>query len=122
MEYCPICINFTDIIQKNVQDREKLSLKGFYKCQHCGYQQEIEKHKLIIKKSKQSATLSLEKPQYKNMIYDETLPRSKNYICPNGNCKSHQPKYQTEKEMVWFKPKMNDYTNIYVCCLCQTVW
>lgn len=55
---------------------------------------------------------------------DQTLPRSKDYICPNLKCKSHDEKEFKNKECAWYrtdKNGVNYYTN-YICGMCFKEW
>lgn len=98
------------------------SRKAYFKCSNCGYSQEIEPGTMIMSRASEyeKTDYALDKSSYRDMIYDATLPHTRNYICPNKDCKS-QKDYNI-REAVWFKPNRHTYDTIFVCCVCQTVW
>lgn len=107
--------------QKNIP-KIITSNKAYFQCSNCRYTQEIEPGTLILSRAAEKTTSDyvIDKNKYKNMIYDMTLPCTRNYICPNKSCKSHQD--YSLREAVWFKPNRFSYTVIYICKACQTVW
>lgn len=58
-------------------------------------------------------------------INDPTLPRTKDYICPNSKCvtntKSNDTNVLTEKEAVFYRSG-KEYNIKYICCQCNTQW
>jgi Zn finger protein HypA/HybF involved in hydrogenase expression len=99
-----------------------VSNKAYFKCSNCGYAKEIEQGTLILSRVPERATSDyiVDKTAYKDMIYDETLPRTRDYTCPNKECKSHDD--PALREAVWFKPYKNSYVIVTICRTCQTVW
>ena len=61
-----------------------------------------------------------EKDIIENKLEDLTLPRTKDYICPNNKCDSH--KNFVEKEAIFYRPFKNSYNLKYVCGQCMTSW
>ena len=53
-------------------------------------------------------------------IHDNTLPRTKDYICPNSKCNSHNNDHN--KEALFFRPTKNSYSIRYICTICNTFW
>lgn len=99
-----------------------LSNKAYFKCSNCGYAQEIEPGTQILSRAPEKSTSDhiIDPSKYKNMIYDEAVPHTRNYICPNKSCKSHTD--HSVREAIWFKPNRYSYTIINVCKACQTAW
>lgn len=108
--------------QKNVPNIGTLSNKAYFRCSNCGYLQEIEAGTLILSRASEKVTSDYiaDQNKYRDMIYDMTLPHTRNYICPNKSCKSHND--HSLREAVWFKPSRYSYITINVCRACQTVW
>ena len=109
-------------IMQNISDMSTISNKAYFKCSNCGYAQEIEAGTLILSRAPEKATSDYitDINKYRDMIHDMTLPHTRNYICPNKSCKSHND--YSLREAVWFKPSRFSYTIINVCKACQTVW
>lgn len=108
---------------KNVPKLSTISNKAYFKCSNCGYVQEMEPGTLILSRAPEKATAEFiitDKNKYKDMIHDMTLPHTRNYMCPNQDCKSH--KNHNLREAVWFKPNKYSFNIVYVCKACQTVW
>lgn len=51
------------------------------------------------------------------IITDYTLPRTKDFICPNKDCNPDP----ILKEAVIYKPILNEHNTYYVCVTCQTI-
>lgn len=112
----------TEIETKNILDTSTGTNVAYYKCSNCGYLQELEQGTLILTRTSEKATsnYTVDQNKYKDMIYDMTLPHTRNYICPNKFCQSHTD--YTSREAVWFKPNRQSYNIVTVCLACQTVW
>ena len=55
-------------------------------------------------------------------INDSTLPRTKDFMCPNKTCKFNKKENDINKEAVFYRPFMNEYNLKYICCGCETSW
>lgn len=66
----------------------------------------------------QGASVETEDYAHNKMIYDYTLPRTKNYICKNLKCKTH--KNDELKEAVLTKNVSEKL--VYICTECNTNW
>jgi hypothetical protein len=93
-----------------------------YECKNCKSRFELSANTII-----QSINYDIDKniniyipPEIR--CADPTLPRTKNYICPNQNCKSH--KDLINKEAIWYRTDHNgvNYYIEYVCCMCKKAW
>jgi hypothetical protein len=140
MFFCPNCDNLYVIVKDQstgissetpttvssdteTKDDKKLSNKGnvIYKCANCGFSQQIEPGTQILSRaSDKIATEYLDQTKYKDMIYDNTLPLTRKYICPNKTCESHTD--NSKKEAAWFKPSLHSYGIKYICKTCKVVW
>ena len=58
--------------------------------------------------------------KYKYMVFDKTLPHTRDYICYNKECSSH--KDFSKRDAVWFRPIATSYSTYYGCTACSTVW
>lgn len=90
---------------------------AYFICKFCKNHKLIKPGTLIYSKNFGSA-VSSEMENYAYAIHDSTLPRTKNYICKNVDCRTHQdPSLQ---EAVLTKSTADQL--IYVCTQCSTYW
>lgn len=99
--------------------------KIFYICKNCSYEEEIKNGELIFSKNgnisnkNNSGTLLLNDNELE-YINDMTLPRTRNYICPNISCHSH--KDPSQREAIFFRENIKSYTVKYICISCKTLF
>ena len=91
-------------------------------CKNCLYNEKLTSRTLVLSRmnlnTNNSSTANLSK--YKNMIYDKTLPHTRDYVCKNKECTSH--KDFNKRDAVWFRPIPNSFSTYYGCTACQTIW
>lgn len=90
---------------------------AFFICKYCKHFKPIKPGTLIYSRS-YGGESSAETEDYTYAIYDQTLPRTKNYICKNPKCESH--KNETIREAVLTKNVF--YQIVYICTACSTYW
>lgn len=91
---------------------------AYFVCNNCQFITKLNQGTNIYKVSFKS---SFKQDDNNNLkIYDNTLPRTKDYICPNNKCESHK-KHQ-QKEAVFFRPYKDSYILQYSCTLCKSSW
>jgi RNase P subunit RPR2 len=90
---------------------------AYFVCNSCGYYRPIESETLLYTKQYEELNDD-EFEDYHLLIYDNTLPRTYKYMCPNKKCDSH--KYPEKKEAVIYKNK--NYRVLYVCTICEDFW
>jgi hypothetical protein len=115
MFFCKEC-DYKYDIAKNIDDLKKdkhETHQAYFKCNNCGYYENIPSGTPIYTKSTQPVTLVIEKND--DLINDKTLPCTKKYVCPNDKCESHTN--NNIKEAVFFK--RNHYVT-YICKVCKT--
>ena len=107
-----------ELVKKNYNLYKNLNNIGFYKCFNCGYFKQITNGTSIINNTKSNVYNSdiILKLQSNNSI----LPRTRDYICPNSECKANDPKFK-EREAVFYRNK-NSYNLKYLCTVCTTEW
>lgn len=136
MFFCPKCNNIYTIMKDYVEEENDYSVssdaspkkekkqdslaKIVFKCINCGFKESIAPKTLIINKTIDKSNVSIDDSKYEEMIYDKTLPRTRNYICINKSCESH--KNPDKREAVWFKYNSYNYGIKYACCTCKSVW
>lgn len=106
------------LVDNNFDKFKNLNNIGFFKCNNCGYFTNIENETILItsnKSTKFSSDLYISL-QAKNNI----LPRTRDYICPNTECKANNTNYK-EREAVFYRDN-NSYKLKYLCCNCNHEW
>jgi hypothetical protein len=88
-------------------------------CKNCSYHEKIIETTLILSRMNTNISVNVEE-DYSYMVYDKTLPHTRDYKCKNKSCKTHSD--PTLKNAVWFRPKLNSYSTYYGCIQCKTVW
>ena len=106
------------VLTKNYELFKNLNNIGFFKCNNCGYIKNIDNGTILIDSDK--ITLHNSELSLKLQSNNNILPRTRDYICPNLDCKAHDKKY-SEREAVFFRNK-NSYKLNYLCCICNTKW
>lgn len=91
--------------------------EAYFICKYCKNYKPIEPGTLIYSKVYNATTIG-ETADYTYAIYDQTLVRTRNYICKNTKCKSHTD--DQVKEAVLTKNAMDQV--VYVCTACTTSW
>lgn len=103
--------------------KSKLSIKeiesnrAYFQCTKCGNQELIKPQTLVYSNDIDKSNISINNSKY--MIYDNTLPRTKNYTCENKKCITH--KDSSKKEAVFYRTK-DKYRLTYICVECKTQW
>jgi hypothetical protein len=128
-----------EILQKNpeftkLKDKDKKELIKIIKsidddtstaymiCKNCSYSERIIKRTMILNKMSNNTenNNSVDQTKYKFMKYLDILPHTRDYICKNKSCATHQD-YKL-KDAKWFRPIKDSYKLYYVCCVCDTIW
>lgn len=111
MDYCKKC--------NNVNDIQFVSNLPKYYCSYCGNSEDIKENQIIYvhKSTNELKNLVLNVKEKKN---DPILPRTRNYICPNKKCGTHQN--EKLREAVFFRPIEKSFQTIYLCCECDKYW
>lgn len=91
-------------------------------CNNCFYNEPIKTKTLIINRTNINASsiINADMDRFSNMRYDKTLPHTRQYVCKNKECTSHNN--YTKRDAVWFRPYNNNYITYYVCVTCGTFW
>lgn len=91
---------------------------AYFICNNCQFVTKLEQGTKVYEVS--MTAKFVENDSIDNKINDPTLPRTKDYICPNKTCNSH--KNLLAKEAVFYRPSQNSYNLKYICCTCETSW
>jgi hypothetical protein len=95
--------------------------KVYFICNRCGYQTIIQPQTILYSQDLDRNSLILTDDDYTLMTNDPTLPRTKDYVCINPKCITHDKKKYKEKEAILVRDSKT-YRLTYVCCICHTNW
>uniref|UniRef100_A0A6C0LUS1 TFIIS-type domain-containing protein n=1 Tax=viral metagenome TaxID=1070528 RepID=A0A6C0LUS1_9ZZZZ len=90
---------------------------AYFICKFCDNSEEIIPGTLIYSKN-YNISDPVETEDYSYAPYDQTLARTRNYICKNPSCQTH--KNDSLKEAVL--TKNINHQIVYVCCHCHKYW
>ena len=133
MHFCKVCGNMY-YLKISEEDSNKI----MYFCRKCGDKDDNvinSEESLCISKTHIKKTTEV----YKNVVneftkLDPTLPRIKNMLCPNVDCKSNNKKEGEEKdedskvngnkfpEIIYLRYDNNNMKYVYLCCECDHTW
>jgi len=109
MQFCKECDNKLFPVEED----EKI----WNKCTDCGFKEEYNGSVIEKKNYKGKESVSIESNKY--IIYDNTVPRTTQRVCPNKNCISiKNPKLQ---EAVFVQDPVTIKLT-YICVNCNTEW
>ena len=116
--------NKESILKKydTMRSRKQITTKYNLKCTSCGENYILHPETVIysINMGKQQLTFNDDNIDLK--LYDPTLPRTKDYICPNSKCETNEKKFDTSnKEAVLYRATKS-YHLKYACLNCKTSW
>ena len=114
----------TDILSKydSMRSKKQSINKYIIKCTSCGENYKLYPETVIY-------SLNFGKQQTSNndididlRLNDPTLPRTKDYICPNSKCETNSKKFNNnDKEAVIYRTSKT-YHLKYACSNCKTSW
>lgn len=90
---------------------------AYFICKFCKNYEPIKPGTLIYSKNYNDVTVT-ETTDYTYDVYDFTLPRTKNYICKNTKCETHND--DSLKEAILTKNSIEQI--VYICTSCSTNW
>ena len=96
-------------------------VNAYFFCDNCNYNTKLEPGTIIFKTSTLS-NLEEDKEIIISRVLDRTLPRTKDFTCPNQKCKTNKDYNDKNREAVFYRPYSNSYKLKYICCICKTSW
>lgn len=93
---------------------------AYFMCDNCGHSEPLPEDTVIITKSSTRKIYEhYDKERCRHMINIKTLPLTRNYVCHNTKCESHNN--HTKREAVFFRVN-NTYAVRYICKACLETW
>lgn len=118
MDFCPNCNSIYEIT-KFMDKNNNNKLTYSYLCNNCGNTNPIKPESIVYTRYSPSITQNYN-IHHVNKMHDPTYLNTRNYICPNNKCLSHNdPQY---REAVFFRNNKNTYLITYICKHCKTSW
>lgn len=108
MKFCDKCNN------KMISFEDSNTLK--YKCNDCNNIVDNDNPIVYENNYKQDYITDVELSIKADLIYDNSLKRSKKHTCPNTQCKN------TWNNEIIIVSEKKTLQNIYMCCSCLTEW
>lgn len=96
----------------------------FLLCTNCATTYFLEPGTIIESINYEKSIINIENDSHIR-VNDPTLPRTKDFICPNQKCVNNTKKTDREtliqKEAVFYR-NSKEYNIRYICCQCNAVW
>ena len=106
----------------NTYNQSKLykNIPTYFICNYCNYHKSIIPGTIMYTKSLCNRYKDNSKLLIDSLINDNTLPRTKDFICPNKECTTSN--MNIDREAIFYRPYSGDYDVNYICCTCKTEW
>lgn len=98
------------------------NVRAYMVCHNCGFTKPvIPKFKILTKNPEGIAAEHeyVNEAAIRNRIHMRTMPRTREFTCPNKSCPTHTQ--NVPNEAIFFRKSANTYDTIYVCTNCNTV-
>lgn len=118
---------------KQLDEKEKYKIQQVYKahtnklnstyfvCENCNYHK-ILSSEITIFESIIEEKLNEDKSSMLFKKDDWTLPRTKDFICPNKSCLTNKKGYEVQREAIFYRPYTDKYYLKYLCTTCNESW
>lgn len=113
VKFCPKCDNlFSHEINEETSQLN-------YVCLSCGHKENVVDRCIVINELN---TKVQDYPLNLNMIYDNTLLRTKKIPCPNPDCTYVKSQPDDKPEIIIFQYNPTMLKTAYMCINCRTYW
>lgn len=96
-------------------------VNAYFFCDNCNFNTKLESGAIIFKTNTVN-NLEESNEILLSRVLDMTLPRTKDFICPNKKCETNIKFSDKKREAVFYRPNSNSYNLKYICCFCKTSW
>jgi DNA-directed RNA polymerase subunit M/transcription elongation factor TFIIS len=112
----------SQMINKILVASDKLNdnLNMYFVCDICTNSQKIKEEQLLLTRSKGTQINKEEKTisKWKNMLFSNILPHTREYMCNNKECSTYNGTQRSAK----FAREVNSTETWYFCEVCNDVW
>lgn len=105
-------------ILETTSTTEKKMSDAFFLCKNCGYNEPIKPTTLIYKKTSNDIQSDRAVTNYEDFAYSDILNHTRNYVCSNPDCPSHEDIGLREAKI--FRTNKS-YRVKYICMACHTI-
>lgn len=98
------------------------NIQAYMVCRNCAFTKPIKGKFRILTKNPEGVTAAhdyVNEATYRNRVHMRTMPRTRDFSCPNNECPSYTQK--SNNEAIFFRKSADAYDTIYVCTNCLTV-
>ena len=96
--------------------------KYIFKCTSCGENYILQPETIIYSLNFNKQQTSFNDDNIDLKLNDNTLPRTKDYICPNNKCETNEKNFNTSNKEAIFYRTSKSYHMKYACVNCKTSW
>lgn len=97
------------------------NVQAYMICKNCGFTKPIKPQFKVFTKNPEGVTSShdyVNESNYRNRLIMGTMPRTRNFNCPNKQCPVYTK--NASPEAIFFRKSSNTYETIYGCVNCAT--
>jgi len=107
----------------SLKNKNNQNTNIYFICQNCNSSFEIDPGTIILSTNLDVTNQQIQSYDLQFKILDPTLPRTKDFICPNSECESNKQTLldTVNREAVIFRENKS-YITRYVCSHCLTDW
>lgn len=106
----------------SMRSRKQNISKYIIKCTSCGESYILHPETVIYSLNFGKDQISFNDDDIDLKIYDQTLPRTKDYICPNSKCETNIKNFNNNNKEAIFYRASKSYHMKYACVNCKTSW
>jgi hypothetical protein len=105
-----------------MRSQKQIISKYIIKCTSCGENYVLHPETIIYSLNFGKQQTSFNDDNIDLKIYDQTLPRTKDYICPNTKCETNTKNFNNNNKEAVFYRASKSYHIKYACVNCKTSW
>jgi hypothetical protein len=98
------------------------NIQAYMVCRNCAFTKPIKSKLIILTKNPEGVTAThdyVNESSYRNRVHMKTMPRTRDFKCPNKECPTYTQKVLNEA--IFFRKSADAYDTIYICTNCLTV-
>ena len=105
-----------------ISSSNKIIHKYILKCTSCGENYYLHPETIIYSFNFNKTNSIFNDNDIDLKLYDPTLPRTKDYICPNNNCETNNKNFNNSNKEAVFYRSSGGYNLKYACLNCKSSW
>jgi len=105
-----------------MRSQKQIISKYIIKCTSCGENYILHPETIIYSLNFGKDQTSFNDDNIDLKLYDQTLPRTKDYICPNSKCETNTKSFNNNNKEAIFYRASKSYHMKYACVNCKTSW